>query len=105
MRARWEYLKNFYSVPCRYAEKSFRREGISIWTSHHVDKVEAVCLHVSILRCISLMLYQGKLHVKEQGEGKGIYMFIAQVFDKVYSTIRPACLVDGAFPKSSYSFN
>ncbi|KAE9406533.1 FAD/NAD(P)-binding domain-containing protein [Gymnopus androsaceus JB14] len=47
---------NLYDGPSdhnlvQYAEKSFRREGISIWTSHHVDKVEA-----------------GKLHVKEQGE-------------------------------------
>ncbi|KAJ3759856.1 FAD/NAD(P)-binding domain-containing protein [Lentinula raphanica] len=35
----------------QYAERNFRREGISIWTSHHVNKVEA-----------------GKLHIEEQGE-------------------------------------
>ncbi|KIK61346.1 hypothetical protein GYMLUDRAFT_42931 [Collybiopsis luxurians FD-317 M1] len=35
----------------QFAEKTFRREGITILTSHHVNKVEA-----------------GKLHVQEQGE-------------------------------------
>ncbi|KAJ4496184.1 pyridine nucleotide-disulfide oxidoreductase-domain-containing protein [Lentinula edodes] len=44
-------LGMFDSNLVQYAEKSFRREGISIWTSHHVDKVES-----------------GKLFIKEQGE-------------------------------------
>ncbi|KAF5392847.1 hypothetical protein D9757_001029 [Collybiopsis confluens] len=35
----------------QYTEKTFRREGINVLTSHHVDRVEA-----------------GKLHIKEQGE-------------------------------------
>jgi len=35
----------------RYAEKTFRRDGISIWTSHHVTRVEP-----------------GKMFVEEQGE-------------------------------------
>ncbi|TFK51238.1 NDE1, mitochondrial external NADH dehydrogenase [Heliocybe sulcata] len=35
----------------QYAEKTFKREGIDIFTSHHVEKIEA-----------------GKMHVKEQGE-------------------------------------
>jgi NADH dehydrogenase FAD-containing subunit len=37
----------------KYTEKTFSREGISLLTSHNVDKVEA-----------------GKLFVKEQGEGQ-----------------------------------
>jgi NADH dehydrogenase FAD-containing subunit len=37
--------------PSRYAEKTFSRDGISILTSHHVEKVEA-----------------GKMFVKERGE-------------------------------------
>ena len=37
----------------KYTEKTFSREGISLFTSHNVDRVEA-----------------GKLFVKEQGEGQ-----------------------------------
>lgn len=36
-----------------YAMERFKREGITIKPSHHVDRVNA-----------------GKLHVKEEGEGK-----------------------------------
>ncbi|KAF9078394.1 pyridine nucleotide-disulfide oxidoreductase-domain-containing protein [Rhodocollybia butyracea] len=35
----------------QYTEKNFRRDGISIYTSHHVDRVEA-----------------GKIYIQEQGE-------------------------------------
>ncbi|EEB88399.1 hypothetical protein MPER_13784, partial [Moniliophthora perniciosa FA553] len=35
-----------------YTEKKFRRDGVSLYTSHHVERVEL-----------------GKMFVKEQGEG------------------------------------
>ncbi|KAF8178088.1 pyridine nucleotide-disulfide oxidoreductase-domain-containing protein [Mycena galopus ATCC 62051] len=49
-------LGNFDKSLVEYAEKTFSRDGISILTSHHVEKVEA-----------------GKIFVKEQGEGDSIY--------------------------------
>jgi hypothetical protein len=41
-----------YKLSIRYAENTFKREGISLWTNHHVERVE-----------------KGKMFVKEQGEG------------------------------------
>ncbi|KAG6891257.1 hypothetical protein C0995_008509 [Termitomyces sp. Mi166 len=46
-----QILGNFDKNLIKYTEKTFRRDGISIWTSHHVTKVEP-----------------GKLFIKEQGE-------------------------------------
>ncbi|KAJ7031575.1 NDE1, mitochondrial external NADH dehydrogenase [Mycena alexandri] len=45
-------LGSFDKTLVEYAEKSFSREGISILTSHHVERVEA-----------------GRMFVKERGEG------------------------------------
>ncbi|KAG7095627.1 hypothetical protein E1B28_006351 [Marasmius oreades] len=44
-------LGMFDSQLVQYAEKKFRRDGVDLFTSHHVERVE-----------------MGKLHVKEQGE-------------------------------------
>jgi hypothetical protein len=41
-----------YKLFTRYAENTFKREGISLWTNHHVERVD-----------------KGKMFVKEQGEG------------------------------------
>jgi NADH dehydrogenase FAD-containing subunit len=59
-----------YLLLCRYTERTFKRDGISILTSHHVEKVEAVCnLSTHTLPVIlNRLVYQGKLFVKEQGE-------------------------------------
>ncbi|KAJ7594262.1 NDE1, mitochondrial external NADH dehydrogenase [Mycena floridula] len=46
-----QILGSFDKSLVQYAEKTFRREGISIWTSHHVTRVES-----------------GRMFVKEQGE-------------------------------------
>ncbi|GLB41734.1 putative protein with domain-containing protein [Lyophyllum shimeji] len=46
-----QILSNFDLNLVQYTEKTFRREGISIWTNHHVTSVEA-----------------GKMFVEEQGE-------------------------------------
>ncbi|KAA1471917.1 FAD/NAD-P-binding domain-containing protein [Dentipellis sp. KUC8613] len=44
-------LGNFDRGLAEYAEKKFRRDGITLYTSHHVERVES-----------------GKMYVKEQGE-------------------------------------
>jgi hypothetical protein len=37
-------LRSLRSISGRYAEQNFRRDGISIRTNHHVEKVEKVVL-------------------------------------------------------------
>ncbi|TFY65769.1 hypothetical protein EVG20_g5323 [Dentipellis fragilis] len=46
-----QILGNFDRGLAEYAEKKFRRDGITLYTSHHVERVES-----------------GKMYVKEQGE-------------------------------------
>lgn len=54
----------------RYAEKTFSREGISIFTNHHVERVEAVRKPTTeLLNLILIITTQGRMIVKEQGEG------------------------------------
>lgn len=58
----------------RYAEQNFQRDGISIKTTHHVERVEKVDL-LELSGDVHWPLHcQGKMFVKEQGEGDHVVL-------------------------------
>ena len=69
------YYRGFRSnqVWWRYTEKTLSREGISILTSHHVERVEAVSFFLNV-ETWSNWLLKGKMIVTEQGEGMHVFI-------------------------------
>lgn len=53
----------------RYATKKFKREGIRLLTLRHVERVEDVSFIMLSSQCNFLTFSQGKMFVKEEGEG------------------------------------
>jgi hypothetical protein len=72
------FMHRYLHAVFRYTESMFRRDGISILTQHHVERVEAVrvfpMLMLAAVFPLTSRYFQGRMFVREQGEGNSIHI-------------------------------